>query len=184
MTLRPATGPIPKPLKQPKEKKRAGLSRKGRLAPVSKKKQAKRRESAEQRRTRQIAAAVMEYPPVVREVSTAAREVAAPIEKAMRLRSRRWLDLVKDYETCRVRGCFALAVDPHHVRVRGRRDDTFDFTAIPLCRKHHDAAHDGLIPRDELHRMLGEFLCLFLPLVTRSEMREVLEEMLAGLEEG
>lgn len=123
-------------------------------------------------------------------VTTAPRSQGDAIEKPLRLRSRAYLDSVKR-DPCAIgleMAAFALAcdcagtVDAHHVLVRGRRDDTFDLTAIPLCRRHHDAAHRGLIRAPDLHRMLGAYLVRKLPRLTQSEARAVLGQMLTGLE--
>lgn len=124
--------------------------------------------------------------PVMVNAGTPRADGCEPIEKPLRLRSRAWLDEVK------ADGCEAAApsdpcvgaVDPHHVKVRGRRGDDFDLTAIPLCRRHHDDAHDGRISREELHRMLGAYLVRKLPQLAPSKARAVLLQMLKGLPDG
>ena len=113
-----------------------------------------------------------------RVVTSVLRVASQPIEKPARMRSRTWLDLVKT-DQCEWPGCASDADDPHHVKVRGTRKDDFDITAIPLCREHHNQAHAAKTKAevDELHRMLGAYLCRKLPQVGRETMRTVLEEM-------
>lgn len=119
--------------------------------------------------------------------TTAPRNQGDAIEKPLRLRSRSYLDSVKA-DPCEAAGdplyladC-AGPIDPHHVKARGRRGDDFDLTAIPLCRKHHDDAHDGAISIEEQRQMLGAYLVRKLPRLTRSEARAMLGELLAGID--
>ena len=113
-----------------------------------------------------------------RVVTSVLRATSPHIEKPARMVSRTWLDLVKD-DPCEWPGCARKADDPHHVKVRGARHDVFDITAIPLCREHHDWAHTAKTRAefDELHRMLGAYLCRKLPQVGARTMYEVLIEM-------
>lgn len=126
--------------------------------------------------------------------TTAPRTVKAPIEKAARWVSRRWLDGVKKGRCIvlvQVEGandgirqpCNEPGVDPHHVVTIGRRGDRFDLLAIPMCRRHHDAAHAGRLALSELHRMLGAYLCWQLPRVPKSVARVVVQQLLEGLED-
>ena len=114
--------------------------------------------------------------------SAAPRETGELLDKALRLRSRKYLDIVKN-GPCEVEGCLKQADDPHHVKVRGRRGDDFDLTAIPLCRAHHDDAHAGRIIPAALYEMLGRFLCRKRPVLGRREGAAVLRQMLAGIGE-
>lgn len=123
-------------------------------------------------------------PVEARNVSAGPRTTGPAIEKRARLRSRAWLDLVKR-DPCAAGGsrhdpCEG-PIDPHHVIIRSRRDDTFDPTAIPLCRRHHADVHNCRIAAEELHAMLGRYLCRMLLRLSRSEARMALEEMLSAL---
>lgn len=115
--------------------------------------------------------------------SVAPRGQGDAIEKPVRLRSRFYLDGVK-LDPCEAAGIQYVCegpIDPHHVKVRGMRGDDFDFTAIPLCRRHHGMAHRS--PDADLwHRLLGSYLVRKLPLLSRSAARRALQEMLDGLE--
>ncbi len=117
-----------------------------------------------------------------RVVSDGPRKVGPAIEKPARLRSRAYLD---DVATQPCAGCGKAGPShPHHVLVRGRRDDTFDLTAIPLCPFCHRWAHQAAQIKDPtvLHRMLGAYLCRRLPQLKRSELAAVLRELLTNLE--
>lgn len=120
----------------------------------------------------------------LRTVNAGPRVTGPAIEKPLRLRSRAYLDSVKG-DPCEAGApgdpCLGL-VDAHHARVRGRRDDTFDLTAIPLCRRHHRLTHDGAITARDSYEMLGAYLCRKLPRLSRSEARRVLAELLAGID--
>lgn len=100
-------------------------------------------------------------------------------EKRARWRSRAYLDLVKrdPCEACLDVGQRQSAHDPHHVRVRGNRDDTCDWLVIPLCRRCHDDAHAGRIPTDYLRGLLAGYLCRKLLNMGRGEAGAVLDEM-------
>lgn len=126
-------------------------------------------------------------PPKVPVQTTTASRNGEAAEKLARLRSKKYLEMVKadPCEACRDVGQHepAAADDPHHVRVRGNRDDTCDFTAIPLCRRCHDDAHEDRIPLDYLHRLLGDYLCRKLLSMGRSEAEAVLREMIRRIGE-
>ena len=113
-----------------------------------------------------------------RVVTSVLRATSQPIEKPARMRSLAWLAMVRS-DPCQWPGCSRTVVDAHHVKVRGGRRDDFDITAIPLCREHHDRAHAAKTKAefDELHRMLGAYLCRKLPQVGKRTMYEVLIEM-------
>lgn len=51
-----------------------------------------------------------------------------------------YLDYIRSLP-CRI--CDFNPVDPHHVETGGVGMKGSDFTAIPLCRKHHDELHSG-----------------------------------------
>lgn len=125
-----------------------------------------------------------EPPKVPVQTTTASREGDAA-EKLARLRSRKYLDMVKadPCEAAAQHDHCTGPIDPHHVQVRGNRDDTCDFTAIPLCRRHHDDAHAGRIGQEELQRLLGGYLCRKLLSLGRSEAEAVLREMIRRIGE-
>jgi hypothetical protein len=53
-------------------------------------------------------------------------------------------------------GCVA-GCDVHHIDTRGSGGDDVLANLICLCRKHHNAAHDGRITRGSLRSALKRF---------------------------
>ncbi len=110
------------------------------------------------------------------------RRAIGPIEKSSRLRSRAYLDQVQQQPCCR---CLCAGPShPHHVKVRGRRDDTFDLTAIPLCFDCHRWAHEAAQVEDPavLHRLLGNFVVGFWPKLKPSQWALVLRQLASEAE--
>jgi hypothetical protein len=115
----------------------------------------------------------------------------APIEKHGQLVSEAWLARVRAMP-CAFCGegpwprDEGRTIDAHHVALVSQRRERFDWLVVPACRgprsRHcHDRAQRRDIPLADQHRALGELLCSELRRLHRSELREVLGEMAAGL---
>jgi hypothetical protein len=66
-------------------------------------------------------------------------------------------------------GC-SVGFDVHHIASRGSGgDDTFE-NLICLCRRHHNRAHMGLIPRGRLREILHLYWDYF---YTEDELNEL-----------
>jgi len=63
------------------------------------------------------------------------------VTKQKTYRNRAYLDWVKTLPCCH---CLLPADDPHHIKTKGVGGEALsapDFTAMPLCREHHNMVH-------------------------------------------
>lgn len=65
------------------------------------------------------------------------------MQKIKTYRNRAYLDWIKTLPCCH---CGMPADDPHYIKIKGVGGGALtasDFTAMPLCREHHDMVHDA-----------------------------------------